>query len=183
MEFSGCPLTFHLSLLNRKQGSLAFSVKNLVLCPFALELRTRFFVTSFLRMTRGDYLLSYNLPALVTTLVPLLLVAHCYAPPSSIQHLKKCRCKACFAAALFVKTIIEFPSAGTGRGIGSGKTRRAKAPLFCPETGKTPSVQGAGPGRPPARPPDTAWHGASSFPSFQTAPCSLARRRKFEPAE
>jgi hypothetical protein len=44
LEFGGYPLTSFLSLLNRKQGSLAFPVKNLVLCPFALELRARFFV-------------------------------------------------------------------------------------------------------------------------------------------
>jgi len=34
LEFGGEPLTSHLSLLNRKQGGLAFSVKNLALCPF-----------------------------------------------------------------------------------------------------------------------------------------------------
>ena len=44
MQFIGKPLSSHLSLLNKKQSKLCFLVKNLVLCPFALELRARFFV-------------------------------------------------------------------------------------------------------------------------------------------
>ncbi len=36
LEFGGEPLTFYSVILNE--------VKNLVLCPFALELRSRFFV-------------------------------------------------------------------------------------------------------------------------------------------